>query len=50
MVGALVFSEGDALDFKLRSEVACCLRDQIKKKIFFFFLTIVKCIGIKFTI
>ena len=50
VVGALVFSEGDALDFKLRSEVACCLRDQIKKKIFFFFLTIVKCIGIKFTI
>ena len=38
MVGALVFSEGDALDFKLRSEVACCLRDQIKKIIFFSFL------------
>ena len=41
MVGALVFLEGEALDFKICSEVACCLRDQ-KKKIFF--LTIVKCI------
>lgn len=42
VVGALVFSEGEALDFKLHNEVACCVRDQKKKKIFF--LTIMKCI------
>ena len=37
-----MFSEGEALDFKLHNEVACCVRDQKKKKIFF--LTIMKCI------
>lgn len=30
------YSEGEALDFKLHSEVACCLRDQKKKKKKFF--------------
>ena len=37
VVGALVFSEGEALDFKLHSEVACCLRDQKKKNFFSYY-------------